>query len=769
MAVPYGESAYIYGMHDRGGEHLMLASGQAKGWVLVTEQIGANPNDQGGGSYKDLADQGLGVIVRLNHAYGSDGTIPHPSRYQDFAQRVANFAKNSSGAHIWIIGNEMNFAREQPRRPGTDQPEPITPRLYANCYTLCHAAVHALPGHENDQLLIGAPAPWNGETPYDADPQGKYTANRLPGPPGGYGDFVKYLTDICLAIGPDNCDGIAIHAYTHGTDPNLVFSDAKMGPPFQKYNYNFRTYRDYMNSIPANMRHLPVYITEADEDDPWDNADRGWVKNAYKEINDWNQAGNQQIRAVILYRWPHADQWYIDDKLGVQQDFSEAIAKNYQWKTTGGAAMVAVTQFDYRTNFVSNNTPTTVPPGQTLMVNLTIQNIGKLAWNSSGTNPFRLGFQWYNTAGQMVAFPPNLDFHTPLPNDVPSGGAVTLQAQLRTPDTPGTYYLRWDMLRENVTWFTSQGDQGLLISSVTVSPTAVVTTPAAPAAAVQIQDVSAQLAGYPSPGYPRRAISAIKRIIIHHTATPANVSVERIADYQVKNRGLPGITYHYCISDQGVIYQTQPLDVISSHAGNYSADSVGVCLIGNFTSAAPPQPQLDATAALLAQLARQLNIPVDQIVGYSDLVTTGSPGATWPTWKGPLLAHVSSLLAGAAPAVTPTPTPTTPTPTPTTAKPIAHYLLFYYRDPTDWGEWDILGAMSYIGKFRPTVGFSVEEAKLAQYVTISGGTGGVSAADEQALRAAGCQVERLAGATESDTRHMFEQLAAQGKRFQTLS
>ena len=77
--------------------------------------------------------------------------------------------------------------------------------------------------------------------------------------------------------------------------------------------------------------------------------------------------------------------------------------------------------------------------------------------------------------------------------------------------------------------------------------------------------------------------------------------------------------------------------------------------------------------------------------------------------------------------------------------------------------------MSYIGKFRPTVGFSVEEAKLAQYVTISGGTGGVSAADEQALRAAGCQVERLAGATESDTRHMFEQLAAQGKRFQTLS
>ncbi|MBN1217414.1 MAG: N-acetylmuramoyl-L-alanine amidase [Anaerolineae bacterium] len=761
--VPYGESAYIYGMHDRGGEHLMRVNGRAKGWVLVTEEIRANPNDQSGGNYKDLADQGFGVIVRLNHAYGSDGTIPHPAYYRDFARRVANFVKNSTGAHIWIIGNEMNFAREQPRKPGTNDPEPITPRLYAECYRLCREAVHQLPDSNHHQVLIGAPAPWNAETPYDADSQGIYAANRLSGSPGGHGDFVRYLTDICLTLGPENCDGFAIHAYTHGTDPNLVFSDVKMGPPFQKYHYHFRIYRDFMNAIPRTMRHLPAYITEADEDDPWENANRGWVKNAYKEIDNWNDAGNQQIRAMILYRWPRADQWHIDGKLGVQEDFKEAIAKNYQWDPTIGGVGITMAEFDYRTNYLNHNTPTAMPPGQTLSVTITLQNAGKLTWTSSGSNPIRLGFQWYNAAGQMVTFPADLDFHTPLPADVPTGGTVTLQARLRTPDTPGTYHLRWDMIHEAITWFTTQGDAGLLISPVTVSPGVAIAT--GPVAAAQIEDVSASLPHHPTAQYPQRNRAAIRRIILHHSVTPPTVTAQRIAEYQVNNRGLAGISYHFCTTNQGQIYQTQPLEVVSNHAGNHSNDSVGICLIGDFSSNPPPQAQLDATAALLAQLAAELSIPVDQIFGYSDLVVTGSPGATWPTWKGPLLAEVSRLMTSGAAVTMPTPTPT---PTPTPGKPIEHYLLLWHRGANNWAEWDLRGAVDYIGAFHPTVGFSLEEAKSARYVTILGGVGGVPAEAEQTLRAAGCQVERLAGSTETETRQILEQLIAQRQRFRTL-
>ncbi|MCQ3980339.1 MAG: hypothetical protein DPW09_43560, partial [Anaerolineae bacterium] len=580
MAVPKEESPFIYGMHDRGGEHLMLVDGKAKGWVLVTEEIRANPNDMGGSNYTDLADKGFGVIVRLNHAYGPDGTIPLASKYQDFAQRVANFVSKSPGAHIWIIGNEMNLEREQPRKPGSSEAEPITPRRYATCYKLCRDAIRRLPGHRKDQVIVGAIGPWNPETPYDADPEGKYPANKIPGGPGHYpyfgffGDYIQYLRDILRVISPDECDGIAIHAYTHGVNPDLVFSDQKMGPPFAKYNYHFRTYKDQMEAIPRAFRHLPVYLTEMDEDEVWEDANRGWVKNAYKEINDWNKAGNQQIRCAILYRWPRHDKWHIDGKQGVQNDFREAIAFNYQWDPDAGPAEVSTTTSTplpveittptpavvvtnrpaYRTRYTGHNTPTTVQAGQTLNLSVAVQNVGSLTWTRSGATPFQLGFQWYNTSGQMVAFPPQLDFHSPLPADVPPDGGVLIQARLRTPDAPGVYQLRWDMIHEGVTWFTTQGDQGLLVSPVSVTTQPVQITPPpvsaptpTPTAFIQVQDVSASLPRSATQQYPTRARSAIRRLILHHTATPPEVTITRVAEFQVNNRNLPGITYHYCI------------------------------------------------------------------------------------------------------------------------------------------------------------------------------------------------------------------------------
>ena len=94
------------------------------------------------------------------------------------------------------------------------------------------------------------------------------------------------MRDILLAIGANNCDAIAIHAYTHGYAADLVFSNAKMQPPFDNRHYNFYTYKDQMNAIPENMRHLPVYLTEANgdreaNDATWPFGNNGWIKNAY--------------------------------------------------------------------------------------------------------------------------------------------------------------------------------------------------------------------------------------------------------------------------------------------------------------------------------------------------------------------------------------------------------------------------------------------------------------------------------------------------------
>lgn len=75
---------------------------------------------------------------------------------------------------------------------------------------------------------------------------------------------------------------------------------------------------------------------------------------------------------------------------------------------------------------------------------------------------------------------------------------------------------------------------------------------------------------------------------------------------------------------------------------------------------------------------------------------------------------------------------------------IGHYVLFGTQDDRlARAEWD--AAQPYLRHFRPTAGFSTEEACQAESVTIVGSAGSVPAATERLLREAGCHVERVDG------------------------
>jgi len=360
MPRPLLDSPYLYGFHDPGGEQIMADAGRC-GWILFTEAVGSDPNDNSGRDYRPWSNQDFGVICRINHGYGSVGTIPTPDRYPDFARRVANFVAASPGCRIWIIGNEMNHSQEWPEAAGAASSlraavashaatlaaaiahdpashgsasrfsalaampvsaaagrQPILPQDYVRCFQLCRAAIRALPGHADDLVVVGAVAPWNAETTYPGNPTG---------------DWIRYFSDILAGLGADGSDGIALHTYTHGSDPALITSTATMNPPFAAYYFNFLAYRNFMAAIPAAQRNLPVFITETDQDTPWLDANNGWVQAAYAEINNWNQQpGAQQIRCLLLYRWSRADQWCIEGKNGVIEDFRAALARGYRWK-----------------------------------------------------------------------------------------------------------------------------------------------------------------------------------------------------------------------------------------------------------------------------------------------------------------------------------------------------------------------------------------------------------------------------------------------------
>jgi hypothetical protein len=288
--------ALLYGIHDPGGEHL-LPTGST---IVFTEGIGCNPDDMSGGDYRRWEQQGYQVIVRLNNGYGADGTIPTPDKYADFARRCANYIRNSPGCTHWIIGNEPNHAQERP------QGQPISAQEYVGCFMQVATAVYEGVGAQH-QLIAAAVAPWNVET----------------------GDWLYYMERMLAGL-QGYADGIALHIYTHGSDPALVTSEATMDAPFDKRRFHFRAYIDMMDAIPDAMRDLPVYITETDQDVPWLDANNGWVQAAYAEIDRWNQqAGNQRIHCLCLYRWPNYDQWGFVDKLGVHDDLRAAVAKNY--------------------------------------------------------------------------------------------------------------------------------------------------------------------------------------------------------------------------------------------------------------------------------------------------------------------------------------------------------------------------------------------------------------------------------------------------------
>jgi N-acetyl-anhydromuramyl-L-alanine amidase AmpD/predicted nucleic acid-binding Zn-ribbon protein len=444
----------LYGLHDPGGESLM-AEQKVSGWILFTEELGSDPNQQRGGDYSRWANQDFGVLVRLNHGYEPNGTIPFSNRYAEFAKRCANFVRNSQGCHIWIIGNEMNHPVERPgvRLDWSQQPpkllapgELILPGLYVNCFRQCRAVIKAVPGHENDQVVVGGVAPWNPQTAYDGNPNG---------------DWVKYLADILNILAPDGCDGIAIHTYTHGRDPKLIYTDAFMNPPFQNRQYNFRAYQDFMNAIPRTLRSLPVYITETDQDEEWRNENNGWVQRAYGEIDWWNkQPGNQKIRALILYRWPKGlDRWGIDGKQGVIEDFKQAMANRYRWDGVVQPQPEPEPQPQvpvYAAQFLTHTTPAQMNAGQVSAVTLTVRNNGTKTWVNSGSNPVRVGYHWFDGAGKPVTLPAEADLRTPLPKAVAPNEQVQISAQVVAPGTAGAYVLEWDLVEEGKTWFAGQ-------------------------------------------------------------------------------------------------------------------------------------------------------------------------------------------------------------------------------------------------------------------------------------------------------------------------
>lgn len=292
----------IFGMHDYCPESIM-----PRGKLLIPIEVGHSSEPHPGVDFAELTGPNRTAIGRIQHAWGTGGTIPLPRDLDGYMQRVISLVANSQGCHRWVIGNEVNFPVEWP------EGQPITPAYYAQVYNTVRTEIHALPGHAGDEVILAPIAPWNVES--------------------GMG-WIEYFVAV-LALCPQ-VDAIALHAYSRGPSPESIVSEDKMDAPFGMYYNGFRAYRDFLNAIPARLRDVPVYITEANQIEPWWNGPNTWAQAAYREIDDWNHSGGQAIHCLILYRWPKYDQWFLEGLGHVADDFRAAQAHGYSLPQENG-------------------------------------------------------------------------------------------------------------------------------------------------------------------------------------------------------------------------------------------------------------------------------------------------------------------------------------------------------------------------------------------------------------------------------------------------
>lgn len=308
---------WIFGIHDAGDWKNLFKEANKKGWVMFNEIIGHDPNDQSGNNQlAQWNEDGYGVLVRLVNApfdvnNQGKGSIPLPQDYENFAQRCANFVKNSSGCKIWFIGNEMNISWHSPIEENKEvtnaSATPITPQDYAECFKLVRNAIKRV---QPDAWVIPS-----GLNPFkssnSAQQKERLSTNSLK-----RDDALIWFKDFLSKMADSDIDGFDFHLY----DNQTTYS-----------------YQEFLQEIPDSLRTKPVFLTEVSSSDPWSNESVSDIPKIYEKINNWNQnPDNQKIYTALLYRWKdpdpsHAKPWNLSDQPVFTSIFREVLKNDYRW------------------------------------------------------------------------------------------------------------------------------------------------------------------------------------------------------------------------------------------------------------------------------------------------------------------------------------------------------------------------------------------------------------------------------------------------------
>ncbi len=162
--------------------------------------------------------------------------------------------------------------------------------------------------------------------------------------------------------------------------------------------------------------------------------------------------------------------------------------------------------------------------------------------------------------------------------------------------------------------------------------------------------------------------TTVTHLIVHHTFSPSGAingdwaaAVRSIWNFHVFSNGWADIGYNYVIDQMGVIYEGRAGgdNVIGAHFSGTNSGTMGVVVIGDFTSSTPPPAALNSLKKLLAWKADQRGIDpagqsrhaasgltINNISGHRDGPgATECPGDAFYPMLPSIRADVKNLLA----------------------------------------------------------------------------------------------------------------------------
>jgi len=137
-------------------------------------------------------------------------------------------------------------------------------------------------------------------------------------------------------------------------------------------------------------------------------------------------------------------------------------------------------------------------------------------------------------------------------------------------------------------------------------------------------------------------LASVRKIVIHHSQAAPIVGPWQIAEFHIADppggHGWPEIGYQAAAAVDGRVWQCVDWEKHSYHAKETNADSIGICLLGDFRNGyEPPESQLAGVRRLISYLEALVGRPL-QILGHKDVNPAKvCPGDTWDAWKHRLL------------------------------------------------------------------------------------------------------------------------------------